>query len=133
MTRSQQREHAFKMLFQTEFYETEELKGQDRLYMDDLPALKEEEQEFITGEVIATRENLSQIDSMIDEKTSGWNLERIGKVELTILRLAVYEMLFDDTIPENVAINEAVELAKKYGGDDSYAFVNGVLSKFVKN
>ncbi len=133
MTRSQQREHAFKMLFQTEFYETEELKGQDRLYMDDLPALKEEEQEFITGEVIATRENLSQIDSMIDEKTSGWNLGRIGKVELTILRLAVYEMLFDDTIPENVAINEAVELAKKYGGDDSYAFVNGVLSKFVKN
>lgn len=133
MTRSQQREHVFKMLFQTEFYETEELEGQDRLYMDDLSVIKDEEQEFITGEVNATRENLSQIDSMIDEKISGWNLGRIGKVELTILRLAVYEMLFVDTIPESVTINEAVELAKKYGGDDSYAFVNGVLSKFAKN
>ncbi|MCM1468482.1 MAG: transcription antitermination factor NusB [Alistipes sp.] len=133
MTRSQQREHAFKMLFQTEFYETEELEGQDKLYISELPVLKDEEQAFITGEVNATRERLEQIDAMIDEKASGWNIGRIGKVELTILRLAVYEMLFDDGIPESVAINEAVELAKKYGGDDSYSFVNGVLSKFANN
>lgn len=133
MTRSQQREHAFKMLFQTEFYEMEELEGQDKLYISELPVLKDEEQAFITGEVNATREKLSQIDAMIDEKASGWNIGRIGKVELTILRLAVYEMLFDDEIPQSVAINEAVELAKKYGGDDSYSFVNGVLSKFANN
>lgn len=133
MTRSQQREHAFKMLFQTEFHDAQELTGQDELYISGLPALKEEEQAFITGKVSAVRERLSDIDGMIDEKASGWNIGRIGKVELTLLRLAVYEMLFDDDIPESVAINEAVELAKKYGGDESYSFINGVLSKFAKN
>lgn len=131
MTRSQQREHAFIMLFQTEFHNTGELAQQDELYISELPELKEEETEFITNKVLQTREKLSQIDAMIDEKATGWKLNRIGKVELTILRLAIYEILFDETIPDSVAINEAVELAKKYGGDDSYSFINAVLSKFV--
>jgi N utilization substance protein B len=55
----------------------------------------------------------------------------MGKVELTILRLAVYEMLFDEDVPATVAINEAVEIAKKFGGDDTPAFVNGILAKVV--
>jgi len=131
MTRSQQREHAFIMLFQTEFHNIGELAQQDELYISELPELKEEETEFITNKVLKTREKLSQIDAMIDEKATGWKLNRIGKVELTILRLAIYEILFDETIPDSVAINEAVELAKKYGGDDSYSFINAVLSKFV--
>ena len=57
----------------------------------------------------------------------------MGKVELTILRLALYEILYDDEIPEKVAINEAVELAKKFGGDDAPSFINGVLAKLVQN
>ena len=63
---------------------------------------------------------------------SGWKLNRMGKAELAILRIAVYEMLYDQEVPEKVAINEAVELAKKYGSDMSSGFVNGVLAKVVK-
>lgn len=132
MTRRRQREHAFLMLFRTEFYDMEELNIQDELYMQELCDATEEEKNYINGKVSSTREKLEEIDKMISEKASGWNLDRIGKVELTILRLAVYEIIFDETIPESVAINEAVELAKKFGGDDSFSFINGVLSKFTK-
>ena len=74
---------------------------------------------------------LEEIDKKIDEVAAGWKTKRMGKVELAILRLAVYEMLYDDTIPEKVSVNEAVELAKKFGGNESPAFVNGVLAKFI--
>lgn len=132
MTRRRLREHVFMMLFRTEFYEMEELSGQDELYMEELNDAKEEERADINNKVSSIRGRLSEIDGMISEKASGWSINRIGKVELTILRLAVYEMLFDEMIPESVAINEAVELAKKFGGDDSSSFINGVLSKFTK-
>lgn len=132
MTRRRLREHVFMMLFRTEFYEMEELGDQDKLYMEELEDAVEEERADINGKVSAIRDKLSEIDGMIDEKASGWSISRMGKVELTILRLAVYEMLFDEMIPEGVAINEAVELAKKFGGDDSSSFINGVLSKFTK-
>lgn len=132
MTRSRQREHAFLMLFRTEFHKMEDLNDQDELYMSELENIKDEEREYIDNKVKETRKKLPEIDSLISEKASGWNIDRIGKVELTILRLAVYEILFDETIPDSVAINEAVELAKKFGQDESSSFVNGVLSKFVK-
>ena len=74
----------------------------------------------------------NDIDAKINEVSEGWPVERLGKAELAIMRLAVYEMLYDEDIPVNVAINEAVELAKKYGSDDNAAsFVNGVLAKLV--
>lgn len=73
-----------------------------------------------------------ELDAKIDEVAQGWKTKRMGKVDLTILRLALYEMLYDDEVPEKVAINEAVELAKKFGGNDSPAFINGVLAKLVK-
>ena len=76
-------------------------------------------------------EKLDDIDGELNGKVQGWNTERMGKVDLTILRLAVYEILYDETIPTRVAINEAVELAKRYGQDSSSAFVNGVLAKFA--
>ena len=75
---------------------------------------------------------MEEIDSMINEKAKGWSTGRMGKVDLAIIRLAVYEMKFDDTVPEGVAINEAVELAKMYGQDESAGFINGVLAKFVE-
>ena len=72
-----------------------------------------------------------EIDESINQIATGWKTGRMGKAELTILRLAVYEMKYDDEIPVGVAINEAVELAKKFGSDDSPAFVNGILAKLV--
>ena len=74
---------------------------------------------------------MEELDLKINEKATGWTTERMGKVELAVIRLAVYEMLFDETIPQGVAINEAVELAKKYGQEEAYGFVNGVLAKFT--
>ena len=73
----------------------------------------------------------SSSDAMINEETLGWDTGRMAKVDLTIIRLAIYEIKFDDQVPTGVAINEAVELAKKFGQDGSAAFVNGVLAKFA--
>ena len=95
-------------------------------------AMSEEEETHIVEKYKAIHERLEEIDSMINEKAKGWNTDRMGKVDLTVIRLAVYEMKFDETIPDGVAINEAVELAKMYGQDESAGFVNGVLAKFVE-
>ena len=73
-----------------------------------------------------------EIDEKINSVSEGWPVNRLGKAELAIMRLAVYEMLYDEDIPVNVAINEAVELAKNYGGDNAPSFVNGVLAKLAK-
>ena len=77
-------------------------------------------------------EKLELLDDKINQVAQGWKTKRMGKVELTILRLAVYEMDYDEEIPEKVAINEAVELAKKFGGEDAPSFINGVLAKMVQ-
>ena len=76
-------------------------------------------------------DKLSDIDAQINERAKGWTTGRMAKVDLTIIRLAVFEILYDETVPGSVAINEAVELAKKFGQDESYSFVNGVLARFV--
>ena len=76
-------------------------------------------------------EKLEEIDNMLNERAENWNTARMGKVDLTILRLAVYEIAFDEDVPAGVAINEAVELAKKFGQDASSGFVNGILARFV--
>ncbi len=86
---------------------------------------------YITEKVNKILEKLDEIDAALNEKVQGWNTARMGKVDLTVLRLAVYEIMFDEEIPTGVAINEAVELAKKFGQDSSPAFVNGVLAKFA--
>ena len=114
-----------------EFHDAADLDEQDKLYFEPL-TLTPEHQKLITDRTKTIEEKLPEIDAKIEELCVGWKKERIGKVELTILRLAVYEALFDEDVPTNVAINEAVELAKKYGGDDSPSFVNGILGKLVK-
>lgn len=91
----------------------------------------QEEISYITRKSEDITEKLEQIDQMINEKTKGWKTSRMGKVDVALLRLSVYEIVFEEDIPLGVAINEAVELAKKYGTDDSPAFINGVLSKFA--
>lgn len=124
MTRHTIRKHIFSMLFRVEFYDSSEISSQDGLYLDTVDNITDEERGYMEKRVSAIVELLPEIDKKLESVSEGWKLERMGKVELTILRLAVYELLYDDDIPANVAINEAVELAKVYGGDTSPAFVN---------
>ena len=101
------------------------------MYFENLSDAKEKDRAYIRKKYENIRENLGQIDEQIAEVAKGWRTERMGKVELTLLRLAVYEIKYDDDIPTGVAINEAVELAKIFGGEGSSAFVNGVLAKLA--
>ena len=131
MRRSEIREHVFKLLFRVEFHDAAELAEQDKLYFEPLE-LTPEHRKLISDTTWLIEDKLPEIDKKIEELSVGWKKERIGKVELTILRLAIYEALYDDDVPAGVAINEAIELAKKYGGDDSPSFVNGILGKLTK-
>ena len=98
---------------------------------DDEVKRSDEDAAHITGKYDRIMENLSDIDRQLNEKAENWNVERMGKVELTVLRLALFEMQQDEEVPVSVAINEAVELAKKFGQEGSGAFVNAVLAKFA--
>lgn len=145
------REHTFILLFHMPFYgTTQEMEEQISLYLKpsetenaETPAQwwRGDDEDFLTlapadfatveARVHAVMEKLPEIDAAVTEKAVDWKINRMSKVDLTILRLAVYELMFDESIPEAVAINEAVELAKKFGGDHSSRFVNGILAKFT--
>lgn len=77
--------------------------------------------------------NLKEIDGYIDENLTGWRIERLAKVDLSVLRIALYEMLYREDIPMEVSINEAIETVRKYSAEDSYKFVNGVLGGVVRS
>lgn len=132
MTRAVIREHIFKILFRAEFYSAQEMKQQINYYLEDVPEINEKDADYITDKVLKTVDKIPELDELINEVSVGWPTTRLGKAELTIMRLAVYEMRFDEDIPVNVAINEAVELSKKYGADSAPSFVNGVLAKLAK-
>ena len=129
MNRKSLREQIFKLLFRMEFNDPAEMEEQVQLFFDsgDL-TVTEKDRDHISGKCIKVVEKLPEIDSLLSEKLEGWKIERLPKVDLTILRLGTYEILFDDEVPTGVAINEAVELGKKFGEDGSGAFINGVLA-----
>ena len=131
MTRREIREQVFKRLFRVEFYNQEEMSEQIALCEDDACSWKEKDKTYIFEKVEKISEKLEEIDAKINEVSEGWKTGRMGKVDLTLIRLAVYEMLYEEDVPAKVAINEAVELAKQYGTDNSPSFVNGVLAKLV--
>lgn len=131
MTRREIRDQVFKMLFRVEFYNQEEMSEQIALCEDDACSWKEKDKTYIFEKVEKISEKLEEIDAKINEVSEGWKTGRMGKVDLTLIRLAVYEMLYEEDVPAKVAINEAVELAKQYGTDNSPSFVNGVLAKLV--
>lgn len=131
MTRRQLRENVFQLLFRMEFHGTEELTEQLALFDEEFSQMSEADKDYITEKCKAIIEMIPELDAAINEKTTGWKTTRMGKVDLTLLRLAVYEILKEEEVPTKVAINEAVELAKIYGTDDSKSFVNGVLAKFA--
>lgn len=140
MSRREMREQVFKLLFRVEFNDEDAMQQQKELFFDnDGVAVSEDDDMTVSEDMkveIADKyekiaEKITEIDEMINEKAENWKTGRMGKVDLTILRLAVYEIVFDETIPTQVAINEAVELAKKFGRDESAKFINGVLAKFA--
>lgn len=121
------------MLFRIEFNKPEDMEEQKELFFSEEENHAEEaDVNYIREKYDNIMDKLSEIDEMINEKAECWTTARMGKVELTILRLAVYEIRFDDTIPVSVAINEAVELSKKFGQDSAPSFINGVLSQFAQ-
>lgn len=131
MSRREYREHLFRMLFRKDFHDSTELNEQIELYFEMLIDPKKDELEYLKSRFDNMIEKMPEIDQIIEESASGWKLSRMGKIDLTIIRIATYEALFDEDIPTGVAINEAVEIAKMFGEENSPSFINGVLAKIV--
>lgn len=131
MSRRKLRENIFRLLFRIEFNTREELDEQVTLFFQSQPEIDAEDSEYINRKLCAILNHLPDYDEKIRQICEGWRLSRLGKTELAILRLAVYEIEEDDDIPTGVAINEAVELAKIYCSEEAPRFINGVLAKLA--
>jgi N utilization substance protein B len=132
MLRTQVREEIFKILFRIPFVEREEMKEQTEFSLQELQGKSEENLEYIRNKVSAILEHLDTIDEKISACCEGWSFQRLGKAETALMRIAVYEMLYEEEVPNRVAINEAVELAKRYCDEEAKGFVNAVLGKVEK-
>ena len=147
MKRTALREHVFRILFRYNFYDTDEFRQQEKLYLSEYPEWTEDDRndliendkaidELDCAEIISRVDDIEahmkEIDEKIESACKGWKLSRLGKAELSILRLAVYEIFYDEDIDPAVAINEAVELSKKYCDDKAKSFINGVLAGLMK-
>ena len=132
MRRSELREHIFKLLFLTDFHPQTEAEEQTAWYLEDLKEASEEDAAYIRGKYARIVEALPRIDEELNAASEGWKTRRMNRVDLMLLRLALYEMKLDQDIPVSVAINEAVELAKRYGTQESGAFVNGILGRVAR-
>ena len=131
MSRRELREQIFKLLFRVEFNKMEDMPEQEQLFFEDENAARDKDAVYVSEKFRKISDKLAEIDSQLNEKAEGWNTARMSKVDLTILRLAVFEICYDEDVPTGVAINEAVELAKKVGQDASSGFVNGILATFA--
>ena len=131
MTRREIRELIFKMVFRVEFHNEEEIPEQLRLFMDELDTADDKDRAYIEHKVEDILAHLAEIDEIINSSATNWKTSRMAKVELTLIRVAVYEIKYEEDVPTGVAINEAVELAKAYGEDNSASFVNGVLARIA--
>ncbi|MCR4946332.1 MAG: transcription antitermination factor NusB [Lachnospiraceae bacterium] len=139
MTQHDKRCELFKGVFLMGFFDEQEglkafelLGGKHITDEDSMDVLPEDVRQEIFTRLQDLTEHLSEIDEIIDQNATDWKRERMAKVDLAIIRLAVYETTFDDNIPEGVAINEAVEIAREFGGDSSPSFVNGVLGRISR-
>lgn len=89
------------------------------------------ERDYILDASIKIRENLETIDKYIEDNLKGWKIDRLAKVDLSVLRIAIFEILYREDIPVEVSVNEAIETVKKYSAEESYKFVNGVLGGVI--
>ena len=124
MNRTEQREQAFCLVFQSLFNNDETL----AIYEENVAAVGDFARELFEG--VSSREQ--ELDDVINKYSKGWKANRLPKINLAILRLAIYEIKYLDDVPNSVAINEAVELAKKYSGEGDYSFINGILGSVAK-
>lgn len=142
MKRSEIRETIFRLLFMRQFSSGDDMNEQTDLYLDDLKeglveekysfSVTPEDEQYIREKLSHIIEHIPEIDDLLNQTAKGWKTTHMGSADLTALRLAVYEISYDDDIPAGVAINEAVELAKRYGEDNSGSFVNGILGEIVR-
>ena len=136
MSRRKARDITFKYIYSTLYGESEVSDVLESIITADteeLSSLEGEEKSYFEKVTTGIKEKEQQIDDMILSKLKNWTIERIFKIDLAILRLAVYEIMYYEDMPLKVAVNEAVELSKKYGNDASSNFVNGVLREIIKD
>ena len=132
MTKTEIREQVFILLFQTDYHDRESLSQQAEDYLQTLEDAGKKDLKQITDKYHGVMEHLEELDDYITRYSRGWEISRLAKADVAILRVAVYEMLYDEKVPVGVAINEAVELAKTYGTENSPAFVNGLLGNVAR-
>ncbi len=129
MNRSEMREQAFVLLYESEFFKDRPCSELEEIYSENIAELSDYAKQLFEG----TSEQAEQLDSVIEKYLKGWKLNRVSKVNLSILRLALYEINNCESVPESVVINEAVELAKKYSGKEDSRFVNGILGSYSRS
>lgn len=133
MSRRSARKHIFNLIFQTEFQEEKSAVEMISTYNEEYQDFFKADFNFIEREYKGIIANIDYIDSIIDKYSIGWNINRLAKTDLAILRIGVFEILFDDEIPNGVAVNEAVELSKEFCDDKSPSFINALLVKVSKS
>ncbi|HHV60444.1 MAG TPA: transcription antitermination factor NusB [Clostridiaceae bacterium] len=131
MGRKASRELAMKLLYQLEIQKDDREKQIEMALNNQ--SVREKDKEYILDVIYGVFKNLDKIDEKIEKCSKGWKISRISRVDLSILRLGIFELLYRDDIPSNVSINEAIEMAKKYSGQDAGSFVNGVLGKVAED
>lgn len=129
MNRSEMREQAFILLYEKEFFKDKPCEEIEEVFAENISELSEYAKE--TFENVCERRE--ELDEIISSYLSGWKTGRLPKVNASILRLAIYEIKYAESVPSGVAVNEAVELAKKYSGTDDYTFINGVLGSYLRS
>lgn len=129
MNRSEKREQAFSLLFEKEFFKDMPFDEIEEIFSENIAPLSEYAKELFEGTVA----HADELDEIISVYSKDWKIQRIPKVNLSILRLALYELIYEEDVPESVVINEAVELAKKYSGKDDSSYINGILGNYLRN
>ena len=129
MTRKEERELAFTLIFEKIFNDELSI---DEIVENAVEARLVEENTFAFSLAQLTYENIDEIDNLINKNSVGWRIERLPKVSLAIMRLALCEILYVPSVPTGVSINEAVELAKKFATQEDASFINGILGKYVR-
>ena len=132
MKRSAIRELTFRLIYSLEIQKVEDLEEQIELYIQCNEIEEDDAKEYIKDAIIGIKENIIEIQGLIEKNLKAdWKIDRISKIDLSLLKLAIYEIKYKE-IPYKVAINESLELAKKYGEETSKNFINGILASVVK-
>lgn len=129
MNRSEMREQAFLLLFEKEFFKDMPCSDIEEIFDENVAPISEYSKLAFENTV----SHIEEIDNVITKYLKGWKIARLPKVNLSVLRLAFYEIMFEESVPSAAAVNEAVELSKKYSGNEDASFINGVLRSYLRN